>query len=441
MSALVSPRPPSLQTREFRTVVLDNGLRVVAVPQPQLHRAHVALYVRVGSRYETAETNGLSHFLEHMLYRGTDRLKNAHEVNLAFERLGGYLYAATQTDFGVFSVTLPPESLAAACGLFSEVIHRPAFCDIEIEKGIVCEEILEDLDDEGRQVDADNLSRALIYPSHPLGFTITGDEKNVRSFTEEALRAHHALHYTAASCVLVFSGAVDPDVAIELGAKNFGDLPRGERIRALAPPMTQRKPRVRIVENMSSQTELRVCFRTISENAKERPAMDMFMRIVDDGMSTRLYHRICDSQGLCYDVGASYDGYEDDGVVDFVAGAQHARTTRVTEEILNLVRELGTEGPTEEELVKARQRHAWELSGLRDSTEDLAALYGVGYLFDRVETPEERHEKLVSVTAEDVRAMARVVAQPERLNVVAVGLLDNGEDKRLTDLVKAHRLD
>jgi len=422
----------------FRTVVLDNGLRVIAVPQPQLHRAHAALYVRVGSRYETAENNGLSHFLEHMLYRGTDRLKNAHEVNLAFERLGGYLYAATQTDFGVFSVTLPPESLSAACALFSEVIHRPAFCDIEIEKGIVCEEILEDLDDEGRQVDADNLSRALIYPSHALGYTITGGEQNVRSFTVDALRAHHARHYTASSSALVFAGAVDADAAIELGAKNFGSLPRGEHVKAIAPPLNQKKPRLRIVENMSSQTELRVCFRSIAENAKERAAMDLFMRVIDDGMSTRLYHRICDAQGLCYDVGASYDGYEDDGVVDFVAGAQHARTTRVTEEILAVVRELAEEGPTEEELVKARQRHAWDLASMRDSTEDLAGYYGVGYLFDRFETPEERHQKFAAVTADEVRAMARFIAQPGRLNVVAVGLLENGEDKRLTDLVKGY---
>src|SRR5262245_39229773 len=92
-----------------RTATLDNGLRVVVVPQQQLHRAHVALYVRVGSRFETESSNGLSHFLEHMLYRGTDRLRSAHEVNYAFERLGGYLYASTHADFGVFSCTLPPE--------------------------------------------------------------------------------------------------------------------------------------------------------------------------------------------------------------------------------------------------------------------------------------------------------------------------------------------
>jgi len=421
---------------ELRTTVLANGLRVVAAPQPQLHRAHVALYVRVGSRYEAAPTNGLSHFLEHMLYRGTPRLPSAHDVNLAFERIGGFLYAATQTDFGVFSVTLPPESLAEATALFAEILMQPSFADIEIEKGIVCEEILEDLDDEGRQVDADNISRALIYPSHPLGFTITGDAATVKSFDESMLRAHHTRHYTAAASVLAFSGPIDPDAAFALAEASFTRFPRGAPVAAEAPPLSQRKPRLKIVENVSSQTELRVCFRAIGESSPQRGAMDMLMRVIDDGMSTRLYHRICDSQGLCYDVSAGFDGYEDDGVVDFAAGVQHGRVTRVTREILQLVAELADHGPTDEELSKAKRRYAWEQTAMLDSAEDLAGFHAGGYLFGRPEGLAERRARLGAITREEVRAMAELLTTPNRLNVVAVGLLENGEDKRLNDLVK-----
>src|SRR4051794_20298701 len=96
---------------DYASSTLGNGLRVIAIPQPKLQRAHIALYVRVGSRFENEQSNGLSHFLEHMMYRGTKTLKNAHEVNLAFEELGGYLYAATHADFGVFSVTVPKQNL------------------------------------------------------------------------------------------------------------------------------------------------------------------------------------------------------------------------------------------------------------------------------------------------------------------------------------------
>ena len=427
------------QSLLFRTTTLDNGLRVIAVPQPQLHRAHVALYVRVGSRFESVSTNGLSHFLEHMLYRGTDALPSAHAVNLAFERLGGYLYAATQTDFGVFSLTLPPESLDAATQLFGDVLARPSFLDIDIEKGIVCEEILEDLDDEGRQVDADNLSRALIYPTHPLGYTITGTEELVRSFDEPALKTHHLRHYTASSSVLAFSGAIDPDRALDLARRAFTQFARGEPVTSPAPMHAQKKPRLKILENVSSQTELRICLRAIAESAKERPALDMLMRVIDDGMSTRLYHRICDSQGLCYDVSAGFDGYEDDGIIDIAAGVQHSRAALVTREVLTMLTELAEHGPSEPELAKSRQRQAWDMTAMLDSAEDVGGYFAGGLLFDRFETPADRLRAMQTVTVNEVREVARMITHPSRLNVVAVGLLENDEDKRLADVVRGWR--
>jgi predicted Zn-dependent peptidase len=415
---------------------LENGLGVVVTPQPQLHRAHVALYVRVGSRFERSQTNGISHFLEHMIYRGTDRLPSAHQVNSAFEQHGGYLYAATFADFGVFSVTLPPETLDDTTALFGEVLRSPAFLDIDVERGIVCEEILEDLDDEGRQVNADNLARTVVYPSHPLGFTITGDQERVNGFTVEGLRAHHDQHYTAENAVLAFSGPVDVAQAKRLAEAWFANLPIGERIVATPPVHAQKKPRLKIVENVSSQTDLRVCLRAFGENETRRPVLDMLMRVIDDGMSTRLYHRICDAKGLCYDVSAGYDGYEDDGLIDFAAGVQHQRTARVAREILELMVELAEHGPTEQELEKARRRHGWEMRALADSAEDLAGFYAGGMLFQRFQTPEERHAALSAVTVREVRDMARLVARPDRLNVIAVGLLDDGEDARLTETVK-----
>jgi predicted Zn-dependent peptidase len=416
-------------------ITLDNGLRVIALEQPNLHRALVALYVRVGSRFETEKTNGLSHFLEHMLYRGTPRLKTAHDVNLAFESLGGYLYAATQVDYAVFSVAVPVESLDAACDLFADVLTEPTFADIDLEKGIVCEEILEDLDDDGRQIDADNLSRELIYPNHPLGFTITGTEKTVKSFDVPMLHALHKQHFVADGSILVFAGNVAEKHAFALAEKCFSKFPRGARPTTPPPPATQKKPRLLILENSSSQTELRISFRAIAEGSSEKPAMDMLMRLIDDGMSTRLYHRICDARGLCYDVTAGYDGYEDDGVVDFAAGVQHSRVAKVTTEILTLMRELATDGPTDDELVKARRRHAWELAAMTDSAEETAGFYAHGMLFGREPTLEKSNRAFADVTKEDVRLLAAKLCEPSRLNVVAVGLLEDDEEKRLRDVI------
>jgi predicted Zn-dependent peptidase len=419
-----------------RTATLVNGLRVVAAPQPQLNRAHVALWARVGSRFETQQDNGISHFLEHMIYRGTQRVPSAHEVNLAFESLGGSLFASTQVDHGIFSLSLPPESLDRASALFGEVLSAPAFRDIDIERGIVIEEILEDLDDEGRQVDADNLSRNIIYGDHPLGFTITGSERHVRSFDESKLRRWHSGHYTAKNAVLVFSGAVDERQALLLAERDFSALPSGARIQTAPPPNGQSKARLQIVDNVSSQTDLRICFRAFAELDRRRPALDVLMRIVDDGMSTRLYHRLCDARGLCYNVSAGYDGYEDDGVVDVAAGVQHKRAALVTGEILAMFEELGRDGPTDQELEKTRRRLVWDTRTLADSAEDTAAFYAGGLLFERLTTPEEHVQQLVGVSAEAVRDVARELAQPDRLTVVAVGLLEDGEDESLEATVK-----
>ncbi len=234
-------------------------------------------------------------------------------------------------------------------------------------------------------------------------------------------------------------GSRGSEEAERLARRDFGALPAGERVLAVPPCHDQSQPRLLVVPNQSSQTDLRVCFRAPGECSPERPALDLLMRIVDDGMSTRLYHRICDDQGLCYDVSAGYDGYEDDGVVDFAAGVQHKRVERVTREILTLMTELAARGPTEDEVRKAKQRHAWDLEAMLDSPEDVGSFLGTGALFTTVETPEARLQALQSVSRDAVQEVTRTLVAPERLNVVAVGLLDPREERRLEETVMGFR--
>lgn len=419
-------------------LVLSNGLRVVLVPQPSVHRAVAALYLRVGARFETPQTNGVSHFLEHMVFRGTPSLESAHAQALAFERLGGTLYAATHVDHGVMSVAVPPSNLSRVLALLGEVAIAPRFSDLDIERGIVREEILEDLDEDGRDIDADNIARALMYQPHPLGMTITGGLDTLDRFDEAMLREHHARHYSAANAVLCVAGRLgdlDP-LAKEIEAC-FGAMPRGSRVPAEAPPLAQKKPRFRFVENQSSQTDLRIAFRAPSERSAMEPAVEMLLRVLDDGMSTRLYERICDRMGLCYDVSGMFETYEDDGVVDVAAGVQHGRATQVVKEIFTLLKDLAQTGPHEEEMKKALDRHLWSVEAMQDDPDAVASFYGLAALADIARTPMARHEELTRVTRDDVRAAAEAVFRPERLSVVAVGLLSNAEQQRLEKAVRA----
>lgn len=418
-------------------VVLSNGLLVVLVPEPRVHRAVASMYLRVGSRYEDRETNGVSHFLEHMLFRGTPSLPTAHAQALAFERLGGTLYAATHVDHGVMSVSVPPCNLTPILRLLGEVAAKPILSELEVERGIVREEILEDLDDDGRDIDADNIVRALMYGDHPLGYTITGHIDSLDRFDEPLLHAHHARHYTAANAVLAIAGNIgDLDACARAAEEAFGGLPRGARLRVAAPKLDQKKPRVRFVENQSSQTELRVAFRAKSERDPAEPAMEMLLRVLDDGMSTRLYERICDRLGLCYDVSGSFEAYEDDGVIDIAAGARHSRTPMVAKEVFALLRDLCDHGPTEEELQKARDRHLWSVEAMCDDPDETAAFHGLAALAGVTRSPLVRHEQLCAVTREDVRAAASSIFRPERLSVTAVGLLKDSDVTRLEKAIR-----
>ena len=139
------------------------------------------MFVRAGSRYEDAPTNGLSHLLEHMVFRGTATHPSSYAFNRVIEDLGGSLDAATQVDSTSFELEVPPENVLAGMAPFAEIFRAPVFADLETEKRILREEILEDLDEDERDVDAENIARALLYGEHPLGYSITGSLANVAS--------------------------------------------------------------------------------------------------------------------------------------------------------------------------------------------------------------------------------------------------------------------
>jgi predicted Zn-dependent peptidase len=421
----------------FDERTLSNGLRVLLIPRPGLHQAAVSLFLRTGSRYESKIDNGLSHFLEHMLFRGSGALKTAHDVALAFERLGETLYAATATDHGLMSVALPAESLAPAIELLGQVVKKPVFSAIEVERRIVHEEILEDLDDDGRDIDADNIARALLFGDHPLGRPITGPPHHLEAFDIPRLRGHLKRHYTANNAVVAVSGAFDEAAILSSLEAAFGSLPKGKRLVPEAAPSVaaDARPRVSFVESDGSQTDLRVAFRAPGDHHPREAATEMLLRVLDDGMSTRLYERICDRLGLCYTVSAGFEAYEDSGVFDFAAETQHGRVTEVTEQMLTVCAELVAHGPTASELDKAKSRAAWGIRALLDSPGDLADFYGLATLAEVARTPAERADQLLSVTAEDVRAAAEDLFQPAHLVAVAVGLLPKKVERSWEKLV------
>jgi predicted Zn-dependent peptidase len=400
----------------------------VLVPIAYAHSAAVTVHVRVGSRYERAVDNGISHFLEHMLHRGTPTHPSAHEQALAFERLGGTLSASTTVDHGVLGVSVPPDNAVSAVELLAEVCRAPVLDAIEVERGIVREEILEGLDARGRRISPDDLLREASFPGHALGRPIAGTLATLQSFDERALRRHHRVHYTT-DMVVTVAGRFDRRRVTQAVRAAFR-LPRGTAKRPVRPRLLG-GPRLSFVRESASQTSLRVGFRAPGEIDPDEPAVEMLLRVLDDGTSTRLYHRLCDERGLCYDISALFEAYEDVGLFDFAAECSHERAVVVLSEILSVVRDLRERGPRREELEKARERHRFQLSAMLDSSADLAAFYGLGELTGFLRTPEDRIARLERVSAEGIRRVAARLFRPSELALVVVGDVTSSQRRGL----------
>jgi predicted Zn-dependent peptidase len=413
--------------------VLSNGLRILAVTMPHVHRSVIEAQIRIGSRFETLEDNGISHFLEHMLYRGTPNYPSAHEQALAFETLGGTLQAATAKDFGSLQIAMPPERFSDVLPLLSEVYQQPLMGGIEIERGIVREEILESLDEGGNLIDADDLLGSLAFPSHPLGRPITGSPAHIARFNPTILRRHHQDFYVGHGTTLVAAGPFDAQLILKQLEQLFGSVPSGVR-QAVEAPAEQAAPAFRFVAHAASQTCLRVGFRAPSFLDPREPATQLLVRVLDDGLSTRLYEHICDRKGLCYDVAACYEAYEDVGMVDLSAESANERAPEVLGELFAVVNRLRDEGPSQNELDKAKQRHRWQLQMMLDGPEEVASHFAMSELGKTQQHPAERREQLAQVTRDQVMQAAHELFRAPGLNVVAVGAQGKRNREKLRQL-------
>jgi predicted Zn-dependent peptidase len=404
------------------TTQLDSGLDVVGVHLPYAHRTVIEMFTRVGSRFDPQGLGGISHFLEHMLYRGTVSHPTPHALAQAFERLGGSLEAATFVDHGMLSLDLPTENLEQALPLFCEAFCSPVLHGIDIERAIVREEILESLDDDGKLIDADELGRQLCFGEHSLGHPITGTLAELERFDVSALRAHHKERYTTRASVFCVAGPMQLQTIIPALERGFASHPVGKRPEIVA-PAAQSEPRFRFISHVSSQTELRLVFRSPGQHDPAEAAMELLLRVLDDGMSTRLYQRICNTLGLCYDVSAYYETWQDCGVVEVAADCAHERSEALLKELLELLVRLREDGPTEEEFTMARNRHQWQLHQMFDDPAEVASYHGFARLSGLAPTVQARLNEVNAVTLQAVREVARRILSRDGLNVVAVGQL------------------
>lgn len=406
---------------EARRRVLPNGLRVLTVPAPGLHSAMIALYVRAGSRHERLETNGVSHFLEHLFFRGSHDWPDTVAMNAAVESAGGNLNGITARDHGCYYTPIHADELPTGLAILGDMLRRPLLREMDVEREIILEEILDEVDGDGKDIDADNLSKRLAFGAHPLGFKIAGTPQIIRRLDEEQVRAHHARFYCGTNLVLCVAGPVREAEVVELAEEHLGALPRGRVSRDVAPPPWPSGPSLEHVQHEDAQSELCLNFPCPPEHHPDYPVHLVIRRILDDGLSSRLPFEVVERRGLAYSLHAGIDAFADAGMFAVDGACAPKKLPRVVDEILRVLSELTVRPVAEEELLRVQRRHRMTLAFSLDSAAELAGWYGSGEVLHAPEGFEERCLRVERVTAEDVLRVARATFTRSNLVAVFVG--------------------
>ncbi len=428
-----------MSTRVKREV-LESGLTVVTVEAPHLHSALCAVYVRLGSRHETQTSNGLSHMLEHLFFRGSARYPDSVRMNAAVEAVGGNLNAVTMRDSSSFYTPVHPDGVGVALKVLGDMLTRPRLTHLDTEKRIILEEMLDEVDERGRDIDVDNLSKRLLYGKHPLALKIAGTPETVKAMTRAAVRAHFERHYVAGNVVVAVAGPVKAARTISQVREAFARLRPGPRVAEHPPPPPKRDgPRLKYVRLEEAQVEFRLTFPAVAEDHPDFLPLTMLRKVLDDGLSSRLPYEIVERRGLAYSIGATLEGFHDSGAFDVDGACAPEHLGPVVEQVLRTLATLRAGRVEAAELSRARRRFRMHHDFLWDSPGDLCGWFGGHELFRTPETFEERCRAAEALTVADLRTVARRYLTHETLAVVAVGP-SAGRKKLMRVLGRAGRL-
>jgi predicted Zn-dependent peptidase len=403
------------------TKTLANGLRLKAVRLPHLHNVEIAIYLKVGGRHDPPGKEGLSHFLEHMLFRGTADYPTTLELETAFEALGGNVNAATDADSTCFYTRSHPRHAVDGIGIFASMLLRPTLSGIDIEKRIITEEALEDTNQNGEEINADNLASRLLWPDHPLGMPTVGTLESIAAFTDDDLWGHLRRYYVPTNAVITVVGDIDPEAIFAACDYSFGSW------QGPPPPVTPPVPedqesfRTVFVRDLDSQIALQFAFRGFGRNDGRTTTTRLIRRVLCGGGSSRLLMSLRERHGIAYSVSAGLSAYDETGCFAVDLATAPENLLLAVEEVLRETRRLATETMDAGELERVKQGYFFDLDYSRDSTYEIGVRYGWGELMGILTTIEQDQQESAAVTVEGILTTARTLFSPANLNLVVVG--------------------
>ena len=409
--------------RNLRRTVLPNGLIVLTERMEYLHSVAMGVWIKSGSRCEPAETNGISHFVEHMLFKGT-RSRSAQHIAREMDSIGGNLDAFTGKETICFNVKSLADHVPIALDVLADLVLNPVFAptDIERERGVILEEIK--IDEDNPDILVQELFTQSFWKWHPLGWPILGTTETVGRLDKEQLVNYHGDRFHGGNMVFSAAGKLDHDQFVDAVAGKFATLAGGATLHELSAP----EPSARVVmRNKKSLEQVQICLGVPAPpiTDEDRYAALILNTVLGGGMSSRLFQTIREERGMAYSIYSDLSPYRDTGTLCVYAGTSAGKALEVVDLILAEFRNLKETPLAQEELTRAKDQLKGNLLlGMESSTARMANLARQEMYFHKFFTVDELIERIDAVDAPMVQAMARRLFDPSHIAVTLLGRLN-----------------
>ncbi len=414
---------------QYKKTILKNGIRVITVPMKDHPTVTVMVLVEAGSKYETKRENGISHFLEHMCFKGTVKRPSALHITRELDSIGAQYNAFTSHEFTGYYAKCASNHFSTALDVVSDIYLNSTLPekDIEIEKGVIIEEInmYEDLP----QRKVQDLFTDLLYGDTPAGWSIAGPRENIHSFERKDFTDYRTRHYVAEATVVVVSGNIDENATITAIEQTFAQAHHGEKGGKEKVIENQIAPAASVFFKETDQAHFVLGIRSFNVYDARNPILRVLSAVLGGGMSSRLFQKIRDELGAAYYVGAANEPFTDHGFFEIAAGVDQKRVQEIVSVVLDELKRFKQERVSAEELTKAKDYLIGTLFLSLETSDALADLYGYQEIMRKpIKRPEETKALIEGVSAEDIQKLAKELFVSEQLNFSLIGRFKDKEE-------------
>ncbi|PIY59497.1 hypothetical protein COY96_01495 [Candidatus Wolfebacteria bacterium CG_4_10_14_0_8_um_filter_37_11] len=423
----------------FKKITLKNGLRVILAPKQDSLATTFLILVEAGSKYETKEINGISHFLEHMCFKGTKKRLKAIDISSELDSIGANYNAFTGQEYTGYYAKGRPENFNVILDVVSDIYLNQVFNiqEIDKERGVIIEEINMYEDLPMRRVQ--ELFTGLLYGDQPAGWDIAGRKEVIKKITQEDFLKYRKEHYLAQSTIAVVAGKFDEKKVIAEIENAFSGIRSGEKTQKIKTTEQQENPQVLLKYKKTDQTHLVLGVRAFDIFDKRKYALEVLADILGGGMSSRLFQKIREEMGAAYYVRAESDLLSDHGFLATSAGIDNSKIEQVIEAILEEFRKLSRKLVGAKELQRAKDHLAGHLMLGLETSDALAGFFGGQEIITKkITAPSELTKKIQAVKAEEIMAVANDIFQNNKLNLAIIGPFsaEDGNKSRFEKIFK-----